>query len=1091
MSFGRYIGGFCLGVIAFACTPAGPFFVCDEARPCPAGFACEAGACVDRRCRTTGCPEGQACVNDACVSTDCGGGVCAAGEACEGGRCVDALCVGLACEGGLVCVRGRCVAPRCPDRACPPNAFCEAGECVDRACAGVVCAADQGCAAGRCLPRSCGEAETCGSEELCADGACVARSCVGVACAAGERCGFGRCLPANCGAVACASAEVCDAGRCVDASCAGSPCGAGHYCAGGSCLACAAAEVSCGDVADEDCDGLTDCADEDCSGRTCGAHGRVCGSGACACAGGGAPEAEEATCDDGLDNDCDGAGDCEDPSCDTQRCGAHGQRCAAGACGCPTGNTETACALELDEDCDGLRGCADPDCLDQPCSDGDACSVAERCRPGATCLDPLPHPGFDGAGAACEDIDECSLTPGGGCGSGTTCVNVVGSRRCDCLPGHAAGPDLPADACADVDECLNDNGGCAPDAACTNTVGGRTCACLPGFSGDGFTCADVDECLDPDACGPHSTCLNEAGGVRCGCLEGYAPAAEGAGCEDVDECLVAHGGCSPDATCANTSGGRTCTCKPGYAGDGVTCVDVDECLVAHGGCAPEATCTNTPGGRRCACDPGYAGDGLTCTDIDECLSGNGGCGPRATCANTAGGRRCTCLPGYVGDGVRCLLGYFFDEFDRAATTELSTPGLPWREEAGDWSIAGGEAVCSPSAGAVALASFDAQTNGALLEVGAGAAAASGWGLAWDVVAADTFRMLVVDREVVAAPLGCPSGGTLAGTKCSYDPTYVDVTVRTCDGWSDCGDGSCANGPCNFYHPCNGCQRAPGGAGSCSVPQGGGCYHVNNGNNCQCEYDAPKRSARYYTVQQPRCPSGGSFDASTSKCVYAAVAVAAATCPRGGAPAGSTCAYPALATPFSACQCPTGTQWVPGFGCAIRRAGATCARQGCGASLSCDDLGDAPAKACDACFSCWNFVESAACVAGEGAPTCNDGASLSGAQCAYAAVGSAAAVQTYRFRVAEVSGGVVTDVSTSPIFSTDDASWRVASIRLEAAGDRLYPSATVWNGSVADLPVVIGAPFVPAPAGHVFGMVLAPSPGQPAASAVGRIFYEPR
>jgi len=68
---------------------------------------------------------------------------------------------------------------------------------------------------------------------------------------------------------------------------------------GGACVPTEDTEETCNDSLDNDCDGDFDCFDSDCADDA-----------ACACI----PEPE--ICDDGMDNDCDGLIDCDDPDCD-------------------------------------------------------------------------------------------------------------------------------------------------------------------------------------------------------------------------------------------------------------------------------------------------------------------------------------------------------------------------------------------------------------------------------------------------------------------------------------------------------------------------------------------------------------------------------------------------------------------------------------------------------------------------------------------------------------------------------------------------------------------------------------------------------
>jgi hypothetical protein len=146
-------------------------------------------------------------------------------------------------------------------------------------------------------------------------------------------------------------------------------------------------EVTCDNGLDDDCDGLTDLNDPDCN---------VC-----------VPDEDpEATlCFDGNDNDCDGQTDCSDTSCD----GALGAAttCGVGACqangnltcsggtevdSCTPGTPgvegpfgDASCNDGQDNDCDGLTDVNDPDCED---TGGVVCediTTRNACRGEPTC----------------------------------------------------------------------------------------------------------------------------------------------------------------------------------------------------------------------------------------------------------------------------------------------------------------------------------------------------------------------------------------------------------------------------------------------------------------------------------------------------------------------------------------------------------------------------------------------------------------------------------------------------------------------------------------------------------------------------------
>ena len=136
-----------------------------------------------------------------------------------------------------------------------------------------------------------------------------------------------------------------DNAECCSQKCRG---GRDRSCKGdATCIITENPEASCNDGLDNDCDGSIDGSDSDC------AAGCVI------------TENPEASCNDGLDNDCDGLFDADDSDCPS---------------GCVVTETpESSCDDGLDNDCDGLFDTDDSDCPQTCAPKGNSCAVNGDC----------------------------------------------------------------------------------------------------------------------------------------------------------------------------------------------------------------------------------------------------------------------------------------------------------------------------------------------------------------------------------------------------------------------------------------------------------------------------------------------------------------------------------------------------------------------------------------------------------------------------------------------------------------------------------------------------------------------------------------
>lgn len=237
-------------------------------------------------------------------------------------------------------------------------------------------------------------------------------------------------------------------------------------------------DPSCDDTLDNDCDGMADAGDPDCYQQ---------------------PE----ICDNGIDDNGDGLADCADPMCDGFVGGACNTGlmgvCATGTSVCRTGAEfcdqttpagsegpfgDPSCGDSLDNDCDGATDAEDTECNAPP----------ESCDNGAD---------DNGNGLVdCEDA-QCDGVTFGACDTGNAGVCAAGTLTCDgsaagpvCVQDDAAGIEGPAGSASCSDGIDNDCDGLsdAADPDCTTVAE----ICDDGIDNDGDGAAD---CADSECDG--------------------------------------------------------------------------------------------------------------------------------------------------------------------------------------------------------------------------------------------------------------------------------------------------------------------------------------------------------------------------------------------------------------------------------------------------------------------------------------------------------------------------------------------------------------------------------------------------------------
>jgi hypothetical protein len=314
---------------------------------------------------------------------------------------------------------------------------------------------------------------------------------------------------------------------------------------------CPTHETSCTNGVDDDADGALDCDDPDCYfNATC----------------------REANCADGTDDDNDGLVDCNDPDCqeDYIPCGYE------------------SCNNLFDDDSDGFIDCDDPDCAN-----------SRFCAP-EVCDNDADDDGDgfeDCADAECDGY--YPVCPLESCESAS---DDDGDGYADCNDADCDGSELcPGEVCdGGVDEDLDGDVDCA-DADCASSQHCAVESCTNGVDDnlDGFTDCDDADCAGDPAC-PDEVCDD---GVD-------DDADTWVDCDDAD--------CDGNELCP----GLNCTWYADVDGDGFGGCDDPDCAAVQA-CVPEI------------CDNLEDDDGDTWFDCDDAdCDGDGHC-PLEACDNGA------------------------------------------------------------------------------------------------------------------------------------------------------------------------------------------------------------------------------------------------------------------------------------------------------------------------------------------------------------------------------------------------------------------------------------------------------------------------
>jgi hypothetical protein len=149
-----------------------------------------------------------------------------------------------------------------------------------------------------------------------------------------------------------------------------------------------------------------------------------------------------------------------------------------------------------------------------------------------------------------------------------------------------------------VDRCLRNGKTCSDDARCVKlNQTYHECHCEPGFTGDGYSCSNIDDCIGEDTCQNGATCVDSIEMFSCICPKDF----------DGDRCEISlqpnnpckNNPCKNNAGCVSEDGkSYVCECSPGWTG--ATCSkSVDDC--ADSACLAGGQCEDRHRTYVCEC----------------------------------------------------------------------------------------------------------------------------------------------------------------------------------------------------------------------------------------------------------------------------------------------------------------------------------------------------------------------------------------------------------------------------------------------------------------------------------------------------------